>query len=219
MSKQAISYSGNPIVTASFTLLAGGLIMALAIGPRIPRDLRMSPRRGLAFVLAGGVTQAYKAPGFPTTSRIIDAFQPPDGVVSVGGYESIRIRVGQHPASGIVGLRNFEGPHFGGTEGLGGLGWELIEGRIVFELGASTERVLTLHKIAGAWVVFYEFRSLNPASVGWGVVAAVGIEGDFEQDGDKPAESDPALRERVIAVLNEVGDRTTEELVDLFAPT
>jgi drug/metabolite transporter (DMT)-like permease len=56
MSKQAISYSGNPIVTASFTLLAGGLIMALAIAPRIPRDLRMSPRRGLAFVLAGGVS-------------------------------------------------------------------------------------------------------------------------------------------------------------------
>lgn len=56
MSKQAISYSGNPIVTASFTLLAGGLIMALAIGPRIPQDLRMSPRRGLAFVLAGGVS-------------------------------------------------------------------------------------------------------------------------------------------------------------------
>ena len=56
MSKQAVSYSGNPIVTASFTLLAGGLIMALAIGPRIPRDIRMSPRRGLLFVLGGGIS-------------------------------------------------------------------------------------------------------------------------------------------------------------------
>ena len=56
MSKQAVSYSGNPIVTASFTLLAGGLIMALAIGPRIPRDIRMSPRRGLLFVFGGGIS-------------------------------------------------------------------------------------------------------------------------------------------------------------------
>ena len=56
MSKQAVSYSGNPIVTASFTLLAGGLIMALAIGPRIPRDIRMSPLWGLLFVLGGGIS-------------------------------------------------------------------------------------------------------------------------------------------------------------------
>ena len=43
MSKQAVSYSGNPIVTASFTLLAGGLIMALAIGPRIPETSECRP--------------------------------------------------------------------------------------------------------------------------------------------------------------------------------
>jgi len=54
LSKQAVSYSANLFITASFTLLTGILIMTLFLGPRIPRDLRMSPLRSLAFVFAGG---------------------------------------------------------------------------------------------------------------------------------------------------------------------
>ena len=54
LSKQAVSYSQNPFVTASFTLMTGSVIMALVFSPRIPRDLRVSPRRAMAFVMAGG---------------------------------------------------------------------------------------------------------------------------------------------------------------------
>jgi drug/metabolite transporter (DMT)-like permease len=58
LSKQAVSYSTNPIMTASFTLLTGSLILSLVFAPRIPRDLRVSPWRALAFVAAGGVAMS-----------------------------------------------------------------------------------------------------------------------------------------------------------------
>jgi drug/metabolite transporter (DMT)-like permease len=52
----AMNYTHNPFATGSLTLFFGSIFMAMLVGPRIGTDLRMSPRRSLLFVGAGGLS-------------------------------------------------------------------------------------------------------------------------------------------------------------------
>ena len=52
----AMSYTHDPFATGSVTLFFGSIFMAMLVGPRIGADLRISPRRSLLFVGAGGLS-------------------------------------------------------------------------------------------------------------------------------------------------------------------
>lgn len=56
--KKLVTGVAEPAATAAYTLLFGTLVFALAIGARVPRDLRVTPQRALFMVILGGTVMS-----------------------------------------------------------------------------------------------------------------------------------------------------------------
>jgi drug/metabolite transporter (DMT)-like permease len=67
ISKMLVTEIASPLVTATFTLLFGALVLLLILGSRAPRDIKTASRRSLTFIglsglsMSGGVLLVYSA--------------------------------------------------------------------------------------------------------------------------------------------------------------
>ena len=58
LGKKLVTDFANPLVTATFTVLFGTLILSMFVGRQMPGEVKAAPRRSLLFIVLAGITSS-----------------------------------------------------------------------------------------------------------------------------------------------------------------